>query len=103
MTALSSSGETQRRLPDGSDLGRPSSPSGGRSPIGAASADSTLTSSGGRASRLRARVERERRREAMPGGLFGTYWKHGVEGRDEARKTASQRWDRLLARAETLS
>lgn len=49
------------------------------------------------ADRIRAAVERAREREALPGGLFGTYWHRGIEGREEARRVFAARCREQLA------
>lgn len=55
-----------------------------------------------RADKIRESLRREEERESLPGGLFGTYWKGGIEGRDEARVAKLREWETRRVDAEWL-
>lgn len=54
------------------------------------------------AAQIRRSVREANAREALPGGLFGTYWKGGLHGREERRAEFCRRMDAELARAAAL-
>lgn len=55
-----------------------------------------------RAKDLRQREADWGHREALPGGAFGTYWRGGIEGREDERRRLGLIWDEMTDRADRL-